>query len=446
MRSCKYIIILIVLLINDLSAQDITGLWKGTLYNDTTRQFYRYELAISEEKGKLTGYSHTWFILDDKQFYGVKKVKTNRLGEKIIVEDAGLIANNYPVPPAKNVRQLNSLDLEVRDSLLFLTGTFITNQTKGYHSLTGKINIQRRNDFWQSALVPHLQELSLARNLSFVIEEERILVKKESDKKTEEKIKAGHEANKKAEEILIAKIEADRIEKERNDAAFADVVVNKKEIKTGKTIVKKEDVEIKYPVAVSRKIITVKDDVARSESVVEKNNSIPRKKEAIFTKAVTTPQNKPDTNMPVAIEEKLVLHAAKKGANENSKPVSNDISNAAFNLHNRNTELQQTVYFKSDSLQLSLFDNGEVDGDTVSVLLNGKILFAKERLSTNAVRKTIFIDEAMDSLQLVMYAENLGTIAPNTGLLVVKDGKDIYEIRFSGDLSKNAAIIFRRKK
>jgi hypothetical protein len=45
-----------------------------------------------------------------------------------------------------------------------------------------------------------------------------------------------------------------------------------------------------------------------------------------------------------------------------------------------------------------------------------------------------------------MYAETLGTLPPNTGLLIVYDGSDRYEIRFSGDMQKSAAIVFRRKK
>jgi len=45
-----------------------------------------------------------------------------------------------------------------------------------------------------------------------------------------------------------------------------------------------------------------------------------------------------------------------------------------------------------------------------------------------------------------MYAENLGKLAPNTGLLIVYDGTDRYEIRFSGDYKKNAAIVFRKKE
>ena len=131
-----------------------------------------------------------------------------------------------------------------------------------------------------------------------------------------------------------------------------------------------------------------------------------------------------------------------------TKMISKQINTnfPAVDVDKRKTITQQTVYFRSDSLQLALYDNGEVDGDTVSVLMNGEIIMAKQGLSTNAIRKSIYIDRDADSVQLIMYAENLGSIAPNTGLLVVRDGKDIYEIRFSGDLQRNAAIIFKRKK
>ncbi|HRP18716.1 MAG TPA: hypothetical protein PL128_12010, partial [Ginsengibacter sp.] len=51
-----------------------------------------------------------------------------------------------------------------------------------------------------------------------------------------------------------------------------------------------------------------------------------------------------------------------------------------------------------------------------------------------------------DSLNLAMYAENLGSIPPNSGLLIVRDKSKTYEIRFSGDLQKNSAIILLRNK
>jgi hypothetical protein len=68
-------------------------------------------------------------------------------------------------------------------------------------------------------------------------------------------------------------------------------------------------------------------------------------------------------------------------------------------------------------------------------------------LLEKAFNKTIYLTPEMgDSINIIMYAENLGSIAPNTGLLVVRDGSINYEIRFSGDLKKNSAIILKRKR
>ena len=176
MQQCKRLIIFCFILSCSVqlfaqSEPDITGLWKGTMYNDSTQKFLKYEIAISEKKGKLYGFSHTYFILDDKEYHGVKKVKIKREDGKIIVQDVELIANNYPVPPAKGVRQLDVLTLEIKDGIMTLTGPFSTNRTKIYSSLTGSIQVERKTNFKQSALVPHLEELGLAEELSFVQEE-----------------------------------------------------------------------------------------------------------------------------------------------------------------------------------------------------------------------------------------------------------------------------------
>ena len=78
--------------------------------------------------------------------------------------------------------------------------------------------------------------------------------------------------------------------------------------------------------------------------------------------------------------------------------------------------------------------------------MNGTVIMPRVGLTTNAVKKTIYTKDAGDSIQLVMYAETLGTIPPNTGLLIVYDGNDRYEIRFSGDMQKSSGIVFRRRK
>ena len=95
---------------------------------------------------------------------------------------------------------------------------------------------------------------------------------------------------------------------------------------------------------------------------------------------------------------------------------------------------------------LTLFDNGEVDGDTVTVLMICNVIFSKVGLTTIVNSKTIDLTSNMDSVKLVMYAESLGSIPPNTGLLIVNDGEKRYDVRFSADLKTNAAIVLRRKK
>jgi len=112
----------------------------------------------------------------------------------------------------------------------------------------------------------------------------------------------------------------------------------------------------------------------------------------------------------------------------------------------RKNETIQDLYFRNDSLVLSLYDNGIVDGDTVSVFMNGENIISKQRLKEAATKKTIYISSNADSVQLVLFAENLGSIPPNTGLLTVRDGDDVYQVRFSADLQKNASIMLRRRK
>ena len=386
MRHTGILILLALLFPAILQAQeittsnaDITGLWKGTLYNDTTRTYYRYEIAISEEKkGKYTGYSHTWFLVDDQQYYGVKKIKIKRSGDKIITEDATLIANNYPEAPAKGVRQLNVLTLAFIDSLMVLNGPFSTNQTKIYSPLTGTIKLERRNDYSQSSLVPHLQELGLEKNLSFVRPIEPV--------------------------------------KPAIDLATADV----RAISPGITQVSPAP-QTNQP---EKELLLEKRDISYQASKSNNKAELP-----VDIKKKDIPV--PVVNKPVDVPAGQTL--VKKAA-------------TGIEAEKRVTVIQQVVSIKSDSLQLSLYDNGEVDGDTVSVLLNGITILERQGLSTRAVKKTIYLPKDYDSLQIVMYAETLGSIPPNTGLLVIRDGQDTYEIRFSGDLQKNAGILLRRRK
>jgi len=141
--------------------QDITGLWKGTMYNDSTKQSLEYEIVISKEKGKYTAYSHTWYVVDDKKYYGIKKINVRVAKDgKIVMQDAKLLEDNYPGPANKNVIQLNVLDLANSGDIASLDGEFVTNRSKGYRALTGHISIKKVNPLTKSDLVQYLQKTS----------------------------------------------------------------------------------------------------------------------------------------------------------------------------------------------------------------------------------------------------------------------------------------------
>lgn len=126
-------------------------------------------------------------------------------------------------------------------------------------------------------------------------------------------------------------------------------------------------------------------------------------------------------------------------------PAEDPIKKSAV-IEGRKSEFSQEVNFKTDSLVLSLYDNGEIDGDTVSIYLNGEVIMASQGLKSSAIRKTIHLPEGSETFTLVMFAESLGKYPPNTGLLVIRDGDDIYNLRFSSDFQKSSGIVFRRKK
>ena len=111
----------------------------------------------------------------------------------------------------------------------------------------------------------------------------------------------------------------------------------------------------------------------------------------------------------------------------------------------RKTTLLQTVIVENSSVKIELYDNGEVDGDSISLFYNGRVLLAHQRLT----EKPILIDLPVTSdyeNELVMYADNLGTLPPNTALMIVRDGNKRYEVRITSDLTKSGTIRFVHKK
>ena len=149
--------------------QDITGLWSGTMLNDSTQQSLPYEIFISKIKGKYTGFSQTCFMVDDKKYYGIKKINVRIAKDgKIVIQDAAAVENNSPVSADKNVIQLNVLDLVNQDNETILNGAFVTNRSRAYRELTGRISLKRVSSSTESSLMKYLQKTNEENDITAV--------------------------------------------------------------------------------------------------------------------------------------------------------------------------------------------------------------------------------------------------------------------------------------
>lgn len=116
-----------------------------------------------------------------------------------------------------------------------------------------------------------------------------------------------------------------------------------------------------------------------------------------------------------------------------------------LNMPKRNNTLVRSIEIENETFRVDLYDNGEIDGDSISLIFNEKLILAKKRLSDKAITLTLNVDDKKDVNELIMYAENLGSIPPNTALMVVTDGNNRYEVRISSDLEKSGSIRFIHK-
>lgn len=126
------------------------------------------------------------------------------------------------------------------------------------------------------------------------------------------------------------------------------------------------------------------------------------------------------------------------------KPVVNYVVSNQFK--ERTKEVAEELIVESDSLKVDFYDNGEVDGDSISVFFNDKLIAFNRILSTRSVHIDLALDTLKEINELSMFADNLGSIPPNTALMVVSDGKKRYEVRLSSNFEKNAVVRISRKK
>jgi hypothetical protein len=99
---------------------------------------------------------------------------------------------------------------------------------------------------------------------------------------------------------------------------------------------------------------------------------------------------------------------------------------------------------EGDSVELRFYDNAEIDGDSISLFLNDQLIFSHVRLTDKAYSIKVPVNELKEDNELIMVAENLGTIPPNTSYMVAIVGENRYDAYLAS--TENSSAMIRLKK
>lgn len=98
------------------------------------------------------------------------------------------------------------------------------------------------------------------------------------------------------------------------------------------------------------------------------------------------------------------------------------------------------------TLRLDFYDNAEIDGDSISVTVNNKTVVSHQRLGLKPISLDVKVSLDIPEQEVTMIGENLGTIPPNTALLIVTAGKKRYQLFLASNGKKNAQVRFVYEK
>jgi len=119
---------------------------------------------------------------------------------------------------------------------------------------------------------------------------------------------------------------------------------------------------------------------------------------------------------------------------------------AAPRVELRSNKLLQIIEVDQTEFTVELYDNGSVDGDTVSLFFNNRLMVSHKKLSTTPIMLELSLDRSKKDNELVMFAESLGEIPPNTALMVVKVRDKRYEVNITSTEQTNGSVRFRLKE
>ncbi len=145
----------------------------------------------------------------------------------------------------------------------------------------------------------------------------------------------------------------------------------------------------------------------------------------------------------VAENPKKDTAGSSKSVTVQSKPIPT-VNIQKF--ESRKTQQVISIPIEGEKITLKFYDNAIIDGDSIAVFLNKKLIKEHIYLTFDAQIIEIPVTDLGIENELVMVAENLGSIPPNTSTLIVYVNNTRYEVAMESTEQKSASIRFYRKQ
>jgi len=244
---------------------------------------------------------------------------------------------------------------------------------------------------------------------------------------------------------LIASEKAAKQKIEKEKAAEKNKVI------PSKTITETKTVNTVLPPAKTnlQKTNTVANTNTNNSSKPNNNNKLAVVNNKVASNTKSSPENINTAIQNVQINsiqdepvmEEAILNEPEDIETEIRIKQGNGFQTVPWALVARENRLAKKITTSNKQFSIDLYDNGTIDNDTIIVYDNKKLLVSKKRLSYKAIHLEFTLSEVINEHEIIIVAHNMGTVPPNTALLVLKDGDRRQELFITSTNKMNAKII-----
>ena len=203
---------------------------------------------------------------------------------------------------------------------------------------------------------------------------------------------------------------------------------------------------------------TQKKKLTTAQKIIIKDNTTPSKSIKINVPTTTTNASISSNKLLTSVDKKntqstvnsiqeadtdevIVENETISTTTEAQNSIRNQPINLPWVLVGRENKLVKKIVTNSKMISIDLFDNGTIDNDTIIVFDNKKLLVNKKRLSYKAIHLEFNFTENLREHEVIIVAHNMGTVPPNTALLLFKDGKNRQEYFITSTNKINAKLL-----